>query len=414
MHWIIVLAIGIAIGAAIGAFFHYVRAKGWDVECKISAARLADAEVALSRQREEFEKALADLKLTFKGISSEVLKESREEFLKQAEPQINEHVRPLKDALVRYEEAIREIERKREKAYGGIEGVLEMLKNGQVALTRETATLVSALRSPVARGRWGEVTLKRVVEVAGMSSYCDFDLQSSVNAADGRLRPDLVVRLPHGRSVVVDAKVPLAAYMQAMESSDETSRIAHFAAHAKAVRAHMSALGQKNYWQQFDPAPDFVVLFLPGESFFSAALEQDRALIEDGMQSRVILATPTTLIVILRSVAMSWQQERLAENSQRISDAGKDLFERCAKFAEHLAGVGGGLERALASFNKAVGSWESRVVPGAKRLKELGAARSPDGEIPEVETVQSIPRQLVANENESCVSPKSDANSSPL
>ncbi|MFA4875053.1 MAG: DNA recombination protein RmuC [bacterium] len=400
MSPLILFILGLAAGAGVALVWHFSRAKGWDAEREIADARLSDAEAALARQREDFDKALGNMQLTFKGISSEVLKESREEFIKQAEPRIGEHVRPLREALARYEEAVREIERKRENAYGGITGVLDMLKQGQQTLTRETATLVSALRSPTARGRWGEVTLQRVVEVAGMSSYCDFDTQSSVNSADGRLRPDLVVRLPQGRSVVVDAKVPLAAYMEAMDAKDEQTRTAHFAAHAKAVRAHMSALGQKNYWQQFDPTPDFVVLFLPGESFFSAALEADRALIEDGMQSRVILATPTTLIVMLRSVAMSWQQERLTENSQRISEAGKELFERCAKFAEHLGGVGTGLERALSSFNKAVGSWESRVVPGAKRLKELGAARSPDADIPSIEPVQSIPRQLASGEVE--------------
>ncbi len=385
---------GLAAGAGIALVWHFSRAKGWDVEREVSSARLADAEASLAREREDFGKALSNIQLTFKGISSEVLKESREEFLKQAEPRIGEHVRPLTEALARYETAVREIENRREKAYGGITGVLDMLKQGQQALTRETATLVSALRSPTARGRWGEVTLQRVVEVAGMSAYCDFDAQSSVNAVDGRLRPDLVVRLPQGRSVVVDAKVPLAAYMQAMDATDEATRAAHFAAHAKAVRAHMAALGAKKYWEQFTPTPDFVVLFLPGESFFSAALESDRALIEDGMSSRVVLATPTTLIVMLRSVAMSWQQERLTENSQRISEAGKELFDRVGVFAKHFEAVGRGLESAIGSFNKAAGSWESRVIPGARRLKELGATRSPDAQIPSVEPVQSLPRQL--------------------
>lgn len=376
--------------------------RGFEAERRIASERLKDAEAEVSRQREDFQKTVANLQITFKGISSEVLRESREEFLKQAEPRIGEHVRPLKEALGRYEEAIREIERKRENAYGNLSGVLEILKQGQGILTRETATLVSALKSSSsARGRWGEVTLQRVVEVAGMSAYCDFETQSSVEGSEGnRLRPDLVVRLPHGRSVVVDAKVPLAAYMQALETVDEQHRATHLAAHAAAVRAHMRALGAKNYWEQFEPAPDFVVLFLPGESFFSAALEKDRQLIEDGMQSRVVLATPTTLIALLRVVALGWQQEQLAENSQRISEAGKELFERCAKFAEHFGGVGSGLERAIGAFNKAVGSWESRVVPGARKLKELGATRGPDAEMPEVEPVQSLPRALAAADTE--------------
>lgn len=368
-------------------------------ERAMAATRLHDAESEIARQREDFQKTVANLQVTFKGISSEVLRESREEFLKQAEPRIGEHVRPLREALSRYEEAIREIERKREHAYGSLNSVLDILKQGQHVLTRETATLVSALKSSSStRGRWGEVTLARVVEVAGMSAYCDFETQSSVNAEEGRLRPDLVVRMPRGRSVVVDAKVPLTAYMQALEAVDEQHRATHLAAHAQAVREHMRALGAKNYWTQFSPAPDFVVLFLPGESFFSAALEKDRQLIEDGMQSRVVLATPTTLIALLRVVAMGWQQEQLAENAARISEAGKDLFERCGKFAEHFGNVGGNLERAIKAFNSAVGSWETRVVPGARKLKELGATRSPDAEIPAIEGVQSIPRVLTPSE----------------
>jgi DNA recombination protein RmuC len=399
MPWFLPFIGGLVAGAAAIVIWHLVRAKDWEAEQSVAEARLADAEASLLRERESHEKALGNLQMTFKGLSSEVLKESREEFLKQAEPRIVEQVRPLREALARYEEAIRTIEGKREKAYGGIEGMLEILKQGQNTLSRETMALVGALKSSPARGRWGEVTLLRVVEVAGMSQYCDFETQSSVESGDGRLRPDLVVKLPRGRSVVVDAKVPLAAYMQAMESDDTSARAAHLAAHARAVREHMRLLGQKNYWAQFDPAPDFVVLFLPGESFFSAALEQDRALIEDGMASRVILATPTTLIVLLRSVAMGWQQEQLAENAQRISEVGKELFDRCAKFADHLAGVGGGLEKAIASYNRAIGSWESRVLPGARKLRELGATRGPDAEIPLAEPVQTVPRALTSGDD---------------
>ncbi len=394
MSFAIPFIIGLAVGAVLILVWHFVRTSKWRAESALSEARLSDAEIALNRQREDFEKAISNMQMTFKGISSEVMRESREEFLKQAEPKIGEHVRPLKDALTRYEQALRDIESKREKAYGGLESVLDMLKKGHEELSRETVALVSALKSPTARGRWGEVTLERVVEVAGMSQYCDFDTQESVDSEEGKLRPDLVVRLPRGRSVIVDAKVPLSEYMQAMEAGEETLRTAHLAAHSKAVREHMRLLGQKNYWAQFDPTPDFVVLFLPGESFFSAALEQDRNLIEDGMQSRVILATPTTLIVLLRSVAMGWQQEQLAQNSQLISEAGKDLFERCTTFAKHLGNVGKGLEGALSNYNKAVGSWESRVIPGTRTLKELGATRSPDAELPSVDSIQTIPRTL--------------------
>ncbi|MBN1282662.1 MAG: DNA recombination protein RmuC [Proteobacteria bacterium] len=392
MTWMIPFLAGLAAGLAVLAILW----SSWRAKRQLLEERLSDAQ----RSREESERAIADLKITFKGISSEVLKETRDEFLKQAEPRISEHTRPLATALERYERAIAEIEGKREKAYGGISSMLEMLKQGQASLTRETGSLVSALKSPTARGKWGEVTLERVVEVAGMSRYCDFDKQREVAGPDSKQRPDLVVRLPRGRSVVVDAKVPLTDYMRAMEATDEGVRQSAIAAHAKAVREHMRLLGQKNYWAQFDPTPDFVVLFLPGESFFSAALEKDRDLIEDGMQSRVVLATPTTLIVMLRSVAMSWQQEQLAENSQKISEAGKDLFERCSTFARHLNSVGRGLETAIKSYNSAVGSWESRVIPGARTLKELGAVRSPDAALPEVEPLQTIPRELAGSTTE--------------
>ena len=389
MSWIIPFIIGLAAGLTVLALLF----TSWRAKRQLLEERLSDAQ----RGREDALRSIDNLQTTFKGISSEVLKEARDEFLKQAEPRIGEHVRPLKDALERYERAIHDIEAKREKAYGGLSGVLDILKQGQAALTRETGSLVSALKSPTARGKWGEVTLERVVEVAGMSKHCDFDTQKTVGTQDARLRPDLVVKLPRGRSVVVDAKVPLGEYMKAMEASDGDVRQAALAAHAKAVREHMRQLGQKNYWAQFDPAPDFVVLFLPGESFFSAALEQDRDLIEDGIQSRIVLATPTTLIVMLRSVAMSWQQEQLAENSQKISEAGKELYDRCTTFSKHLTGVGRGLDTAIKNYNSAVGSWESRVIPGARTLKELGAARSPDAELPSVEGVQTIPRELNSN-----------------
>ena len=386
MSWITPFSAGLAVGLTVVAILYF----SWRARRQLLEERLLDAQ----HGKEEAERSITNLTMTFKGISSEVLKETRDEFLKQAEPKIGEHVRPLREALERYERAITEIEAKREKAYGGLSSVLEMLKQGQTLLTRETSTLVSALKSPTARGKWGEVTLERVVEVAGMSKFCDFDTQRTVGAHDEKQRPDMIVRLPRGRSVVVDAKVPLADYMKAMESTDDAVRRSALVALARAVREHMRTLGQKNYWAQFDPAPDFVVLFLPGESFFSAALEQDRALIEDGIQGRIVLATPTTLIVILRSVAMSWQQEQLAENSQKISEAGKELFDRCSTFARHLNSVGKGLEGAVRNFNSAVGSWESRVIPGARALKELGAVRSPDAALPEVESVQTIPREL--------------------
>jgi DNA recombination protein RmuC len=268
-----------------------------------------------------------------------------------------------------------------------------MFNTLQENLQGETRKLVDALKRPQVRGRWGEITLRRVVETAGMNEYCDFTEQVSVDTDEGRLRPDLIVKLPGGKTVVVDAKVPLKAYMEAIESQDDKVREEAVVKHARQVRDHMKLLGTKQYWNQFDPSPDFVVLFLPGESFFSAALETDRDLIVDGIANKVILATPTTLIALLRTVAYSWQQHRMADNAEKIAKAGSELYERICKFLEHLANVRDSLQRATHSFNDAVGSFESRLLPGARRLKDLGAAPA-DKELPDVGSIDAAPRQL--------------------
>jgi DNA recombination protein RmuC len=383
---IALLIAGLILGLAVGIVFYLTKKSVFEAELGLSRARLGDAENTLFRERDNLN--------AFRGISSEVLKQTREEFIRQAEPKLTEHIAPLKEALARYEKAIGEIERRREDAYGGLKELMGNLNDGQKRLTSETGSLVAALKSPAARGRWGELTLKRVVEVAGMSQYCDFDEQITVGAEDARLRPDMVVRLAGGKSVVVDAKAPIDAYWSATESMDETLRKAGLVKHAQSVREHMRLLGHKSYWSQFENTPDFVVMFLPGESFFSAALEQDRTLIEDGIKGNVILATPTTLIVLLRSVAMGWQQQKVAENALRIAEAGKDLFERCQTFAGYISKVGQGIERATQAFNQAVGSWENRVLPGARRLKELGATRDTDATLPEIEPIERATRAL--------------------
>jgi len=369
------------------------------VRAKLPLARLRDAEDALAREREERRSELSNLGVAFKGISSEVLKEARDEFLKQAEPRLNEHVKPLSDALKRYEEALNRIEGDRRDAYGGMRDLIESLQKGHTALARETTTLSQALKNPVARGQWGEMTLRRVVEMAGMSEHCDFVEQKSVDGVSGKLRPDMVVNLPGGRTVIVDSKAPNSAFMDAIEATDENARKSALAAHVQAVRDHMRSLGQKGYWQQFDQSPDFVIMFLPGESFFSAALEQDRDLIETGMKSRVVLATPTTLIVLLRSVAMGWQQQQGAENAKKIVETGKELFDRCQIFAKKMVKVGSSLGSSIKSFNDSVGSWESRVMPSARRLKELGATRNPDEKLPEISQVEILPRTLASSDD---------------
>ena len=342
----------------------------------------------LDEQRDLLAEAEKRLKDAFAALSADALKNSGEQFLGRAE----ERLRPIRDLLKGYEDHLREIEKARNDAYGGLRTHLDALALAHQTLQKEAHQLSTALRSPTVRGRWGEMTLRRVVEVAGMSPHCDFDEQTSVTTEDGRLRPDMTIHLPGRRLIVVDSKVPLAAYMDATEAPDAAARQAAFARHAGDVRKHVQALSRKAYWDQFDAAPDFVVLFLPGESFFSAALEQDRTLMEDAMRSHVFLATPTTLMALLNVVAHGWHQQEMAENAEKIGAAGKELFERVAKFIEHFAKVGEGLARAAKAYDGAVGSYESRVRPSAERLAQQAALA--DQQLPDVPPVDGPSRAI--------------------
>lgn len=341
----------------------------------------------LEQQRQLLAEAEQKLKDAFAALSVESLRRNSEEFARQAA----EKVRPLGEALARYEAEIRRIEQERQKAYGGLAEQLKALATTHQQLSRETVSLTHALRAPQTKGRWGEITLRRAVEVAGLSPHCDFETQVSVETDGGRQRPDLVVRLPGGRSVVVDAKAPTSAYLDALAAEDEERRREHLLRHAQAIRSHMQALSTKAYWEQFGPTPEFVVMFVPGESFFSAALEQDRELIEDGFRKRVILASPTTLIALLRAVAYSWQQQELVDNARQISRTARDLFERLCKFGEHFAGLGRRLRQATEAYNDAVGSWERRLLPLGQRINELGVGSGQES-FAELERVEAQPR----------------------
>ncbi|WP_067974122.1 DNA recombination protein RmuC [Nocardiopsis trehalosi] len=396
---ILVLLVGIAVGTALG----WLLARGRTAESR-AEARAAEERAAY------VEEQLAD---RFRALSAQALDATNQRFMELAEGRlravgleagrdmderrqaVERLVAPLTETLGRVQDQLREVDAGRRAAHAQLAQQVEYVREGSERLRDQTRALVTALRRPEARGRWGELQLRRVAELAGMSAYCDFDEQAQAGTDDGRQRPDMVVRLAGGKNIVVDSKVSLAAYLEAAESEDDAARADRMCAHARHLRTHVDQLAAKSYWAAFSPAPEFVVLFVPGEAFLAPALEADPALLEHAMARRVHIATPTTLISLLRTAQYAWQQEALSENARAVFELGKQLHARLATLGGHVDGLGRSLSRTVAAYNQAVGSLESRVLVTARRFEELGLV---DGELDRPAGVTEQARPMAAPE----------------
>lgn len=373
----------------------------------------AEQKATLERQGlfEDAEKSLRD---AFQSLASEALNRNNQSFLELAQTKLGQFqqtasqelaqrqkaidslVAPIMESLGKVDSQLHQVEKERRGSHESIKKHLELVASSQRDLQNETANLVTALRKPGVRGRWGEIQLKRVVELAGMLEHCDFQEQVTVTTDDGRIRPDVVVRLPGDKYVVVDAKAPLEAFLDAHQSDDDEVRQSKLRDHSRQVRDHVNQLASKGYWEHLQPAPEFVVMFLPGESFFSAALEHEPTLLEYAAERNVIITSPTNLIALLRAVAYGWRQERIAESAEAISELGRELYERIGKLAGHFAILGRRLDGAVGAYNDAMGSLESRVLVSARRFRELGATGT--GELESPEPVERRSRELRADE----------------
>ncbi len=376
-------------------------ALGWFVASLRASRRLTELQTTLELERRGSQEKLGALDKSFATLSQQALKDNSQAFLQlaneslkqfhtlastdltQKEKAIENLVKPLAEALAKTELQIRSMEKERQEAYGSLTRHLQSMAETQQQLQGETRNLVQALRRPEVRGQWGELALKRLAELAGMVEHSDFHEQVQINTEAGRMRPDMVVHLPGGREIVVDAKTPLDAYLSAIEAPDLDTRKKYFEQHARKVRERVKELAAKAYWDQFQNAPDFVVLFIPGEQFLGAALDVDRGLFEDALRQKIILATPANFVALLRTVAYGWRQEALAENAQKIRDVGEDLYNRLAVFSEHLARLGRSLGSAVGDYNKAVGSYETKVLPGARKFADMGVGGTRALEEPE-------------------------------
>ena len=364
---------------------------------KLAEINLSSAQAAPGKVGENFQalaaEALRSNQQSFLESARSTLETVRVEMtgdLTQRQTAVETVVRPLAESLTKLEAQIHELESARQRAYGGLEQQLQTMAQRELDLQKETASLVTALRAPQVRGRWGEITLRRVAELAGMVERCDFVEQTTQETESGRIRPDMTVRLPDDRTIVVDAKVPLTAYLDAVAATSDADRKNSLMRHSQQVAKHVDQLSNKAYWAQFQPAPEFVILFLPGDHFFSAALEYKPSLVEDAARVKILVATPSTLIAILKGVAYGWRQERMAANAEQIRQLAAELFDRFVTLQAHFGEIGRSLGKSVESFNRCVGSLETRVYPSLRRIRELGATAAE--EPPPPEAIDAVPR----------------------
>jgi len=381
---------GFVLGSIFIGLFMRARMVELDAARKLAEVNLASAQSSGSKLAETFQ-AVADAALrstqqTFLDSARATLETVRVEMtgdMALRQTAVESVVKPVAESLTKLEAQIHEMESARQRAFGGIEQQLQSLAQRELALQKETASLVTALRSPHVRGRWGEITLRRVAELSGMVERCDFVEQQTQETDNGRIRPDMVVKLPGDRTIVVDAKVPLTAYLDAVAATSETDRRNAMLRHSQQVAKHVDQLSNKTYWAQFQPAPEFVILFLPGDHFFSAALEGNPDLIEEALARKVVIATPVTLISVLKGIAYGWNQEQLAENAEEIRRVASELYDRVQLVCDHYADTGRLLEKTVEAYNRSVGSWDSRLVPALRKMRELGVSIGEEPEPPE-------------------------------
>ncbi len=415
------LAAGLALGALVVWLLARRRRRALEAANAALETRIKDQDALQIEREAAFEAATSRLAKAFSDLSNQSLQANSETFLRLAEQNLGLHqekakrelgerelaienlVKPIREALQQSHRQIAELEKSRSEAYGGIRAQLETMQLSQQSLTQETKNLVNALRRPEVRGRWGEITLRRLVELAGMVEHCDFQEQVHSASDDQAIRPDMIVRMPDQRELVVDVKTPLDAYLEAVEAKDAAQRKLGLERHARNVREHIRKLSSKAYWKQFDRSPEFVILFIPGDQFLSAALNEDPELIESALSQQIILATPTSFVALLKAVAYGWRQLQLAENAEEIRHLAEDLYGRLSVFVSHLNKVGRQLAGSVDHYNRAVGSLQHKVLPGARKFVELGV--HPKKDIEPLESLESSPRELVESSDDGDVPP---------